>query len=325
MKAVVCRALGGPETLIVEQVPVPPMGPTQVRIGVQACGINFADTLLIAGKYQLKPPPPFIPGMEVAGEVLECGHEVSRCRSGDFVLATPDYGGFAEQVVVSESDAFVIPDSMDAATAAAFPVTYGTSHIGLRWRALLQSSEVLVVHGAAGGAGLSAVEIGRAMGADVIATAGGAAKLSVAAMHGANHLVDSRHEDVRERIRSLTSTRGADVVYDPVGGDLFDASLRSIAWCGRILLVGFASGRIPQIPANIVMVKNVSVIGVHWGSYRRHAPRVLAESFDQLFAWHRDGLLKPRVAEIYPLAEAGAALRALLERRTSGKLVLVNS
>lgn len=323
MKAVVCRTLGEPEALVVEQVPDPPMGTTQVRIAVHACGINFADTLLIAGKYQLKPMPPFIPGMEVAGEVLECGQEVRRCQAGDRVLATPDYGGFAEQTVVSEADTFVIPDNMDAASAAAFPVTYGTSHVALQWRALLRSGEVLVVHGAAGGAGLSAVEIGKAMGAEVIATAGGSEKLAVAAAHGANHLVDSRAEDVKERIRSLTRARGADVVYDPVGGDVFDASLRSIAWGGRILLIGFASGRVPQIPANIVMIKNVSIIGVHWGSYRSHDPGVLADSFAQLFTWYRDGLLKPHVAETYPLEGAGMALRALLDRKTAGKLVLV--
>lgn len=323
MKAVVCRILGEPEALVVEQVPVPPMGPTQVRIAVHACGINFADSLLIAGKYQLKPAPPFTPGMEVAGEVLECGQAVTRCRAGDRVLATPDYGGFAEEIVVSETDTFVVPESMDAPTAAALPVTYGTSHLALQWRASLQSGEVLVVHGASGGAGLSAVEIGKAMGAEVIATAGGAEKLAIAAAHGADHLVDSRAQDVRERIKALTGGRGADVVYDPVGGDLFDASLRSIAWSGRILLIGFASGRVPQIPANIVMVKNVSVVGVHWGSYRSHAPGVLADSFDQLFAWYRDGRLRPHVSEIYLLEEAGAALRALLVRKTTGKVVLV--
>lgn len=322
MKAVVCRTRGEPEALVVEHVPDPPMGPTEVRIGVHACGINFADTLLIAGTYQLKPMPPFIPGMEVAGEVLECGQEVRRCRAGDRVLATPDYGGFAEQTVVSETDTFVIPDHMDMATAAAFPVTYGTSHVALQCRALLRGGEILVVHGAAGGAGLSAVEIGKAMGAEVIATAGGAEKLAVAGAHGADHLVDSRAEDVRARIKSLTRTRGADVVYDPVGGELFDASLRSIAWSGRILLIGFASGRVPQIPANIVMVKNVAVIGVHWGSYRSHDPGVLADSFEQLFAWYRDGRLKPHVGETYPLESAATALRTLLGRKTVGKLVL---
>ncbi|MGF1616047.1 MAG: NADPH:quinone oxidoreductase family protein [Gammaproteobacteria bacterium] len=299
------------------------MGPAQVRVGVHACGINFADTLLIAGKYQLRPTPPFTPGMEVAGEVLECGQQVTRCRVGDRVLAIPDYGGFSQQVVVSEADTFVIPDSMEAVVGAGFPVTYGTSHIALQWRAALQAREVLVVHGAAGGAGLSAVEIGKAMGAEVIATAGGSAKLAVAAAHGADHLVDSRREDVRERIRALTGNRGADVIYDPVGGDLFDMSLRSVAWGGRILLIGFASGRVPQIPANIVMVKNIAVIGVHWGSYRTQAPGVLADSFAQLFAWYSEGLLKPHVADTYPLHEAGSALRALLSRKTTGKLVLV--
>lgn len=299
------------------------MGPGQVRIRVHACGVNFADTLLIAGKYQLKPAPPFIPGMEVAGEVLECGQEVRRCRTGDRVLATPDYGGFAEQIVVAESDTFVIPDNMGVVTAASFPVTYGTSHIALHWRALLRGGEILVVHGAGGGAGLSAVEIGKAMGAEVVATAGGAAKLAVAAAHGADHVIASRNEDVTKRIKALTSARGADVVYDPVGGDLFDASLSSIAWGGRILLIGFASGRVPQIPANIVMVKNVSVIGVHWGSYRSHAPDVLAESFGQLFAWYQEGLLKPHVTETCPLEDTGAALRKLLDRKSLGKLVIV--
>jgi NADPH2:quinone reductase len=324
MKAVVCRALGDIAGLAVEDVPEPGPGPGpgRVRLAVAAAGVNFADTLIVAGKYQTRPEPPFSPGMEVAGTVADVGEGVVRCRPGDRVMAVLDYGGFAEQAIADENDVFPLPPAMDFATAAGFPVAYGTSHVALAWRGDLRPGEALVVHGAAGGVGLTAVEIGKAMGAEVIATAGGPDKLEIARAHGADHLIDYKAEDVRERVKALTGGLGADVVYDAVGGSAFEASLRSINWCGRILVVGFAGGDIPQIPANILMVKNVSAIGVHWGSYRRRDPARLAESFAILLEWFAEGRLKPLVSATYPLDEAVTALRAIKARKATGKLVL---
>ena len=322
MKAILCTEFGGPDVLRLAEIEPPVLPPGGVRIGVRAAGVNFADTLVITGKYQVKPAFPFSPGLEVAGTVLECAGGVTRCRPGDRVMAALNYGGYAEQAIAMEHDVFPLPGDMEFDVAAGFPVAYGTSHVALSLRAGLSPGEILVVHGAAGGVGLTAVEIGKAMGAEVIATAGGQAKLQVAAEHGADHLIDYRAEDVRERVNAITDGRGADVVYDAVGGDAFDASLRSIAWNGRILIIGFAGGKIPQIPANILMVKNIAAIGVHWGSYRTHQPDRLADSFAQLFQWYSQGHLRPLVSATVPLEEAGQALQELLARKSTGKVVL---
>jgi NADPH2:quinone reductase len=322
MKAILCKQFCDPRALLLEDTPPPKVSRGQVRIAVEACGVNFADTLIIAGKYQIKPPFPFAPGAEVAGVVLECGKGVTRCRDGDRVMAVLDYGGYAEQALANESDVYVIPQRMDYVTGAGFPVTYGTSHVALDSRAQLKPGEVLVVHGAGGGVGITAVEIGKAMGAKVIATAGSPGKLEAAAAHGADHLINYRQEDIRERVKSLTEGRGADVVYDAVGGEAFEASLRSINWGGRILIIGFASGKIAQIPANILMVKNVSAVGVHWGSYRQHEPERLLRSFTQLFAWYDQNSISPHISSTFPLAEAPTALEALRTRKATGKIVL---
>ncbi len=293
-----------------------------MRLQVAAAGLNFADTLMIAGKYQEKPVFPFSPGLEVAGTVLECGSGVAGFAPGQRVMAVLDHGGFAEQVLARAEDVFPIPESMDFATAASFPIAYGTSHIALWERANLKAGETLLVHGAAGGVGLTAVEIGKALGATVIATANGRDRLEIPAAHGADHLIDTKTEDIRERVRALTGERGADVVYDPVGGEVFDKSLRSVAWGARLLAIGFASGTTPQIPANLLLVKNCSVIGLYWGSYRRHAPELVAESFAQLFAWFQDGKLKPLVSRSFPLEQVSEALQTLVDRRATGKMVL---
>jgi NADPH:quinone reductase len=211
---------------------------------------------------------------------------------------------------------------MDYAVAAGFPVAYGTSHGALDWRARLQPGETLLVHGAAGGVGLTAVEIGKAMGATVIATAGSAAKLAIAGHHGADHLIDYSREDIRERVKRLTEGRAVDVVYDPVGGDAFDASLRSIAWEGRIVVIGFAGGKVPQIPANLVLVKNCDIIGFYWGSYRKRKPALVRDSYQQLFRWFGEGKLKPHVSERFDLAAVAEAFHALRSRRSTGKVVL---
>jgi NADPH2:quinone reductase len=319
MKAIVCNTLGGPELLTLEDLDSPRPGAGQVRIAIHACGVNFADTLLIKGQYQVRPQPPFSPGMEVGGEVLDGGAGVTDLKPGDRVMAVLSYGGYAEEVVAPAVAVVRLPPMMDFVTAAGFAVAYGTSHLGLTHRAQLRAGETLLVHGAGGGVGLTAVEIGKALGARVIATAGSADKLQVARDYGADELIDYSREDIRERVKALG---GADVVYDPVGGEAFEASLRCINWEGRILTVGFASGKVPQPPANLLLVKNIAVIGVHWGAYLQHNPAVLHQSLSQLLTWYAEGKLKPHVSQTYPLAQAREALVALSERRTTGKVVI---
>ncbi len=322
MRAVLCKEFGGPERLAIEEVPAPPMRDGHVRIKIHAAGVNFGDTLLIAGQYQEKPPFPFIPGMEVAGVVTEVAPSVKELKLGDRVLASVGRGGYAEEAVVEADIVQRIPDAMDFVTAAGFPVAYSTSHGAFDWRARLKPGEWVLVLGASGGVGLTAVEIAKAMGARVIAAAGGAEKLAVAKRAGADHLIDYTREQIRDRVKEITDGRGVDVVYDPVGGDAFDQSLRSIAWEGRIIVIGFAGGRVPQIPANIVLVKNIDIIGFFWGSYRRHKPQLMAESFRQLFRWFDEGKLKPHVSHRLPLSQVAQALDLLKTRKSTGKVVL---
>ena len=321
MRAVLCRELGGPEKLTLDEAPSPPLRAGAVRIAVHASGVNFADLLLIAGQYQTKPTLPFVPGSEAAGVVAEVGEGVTQLKTGDRVMAFLQ-GAFAEEAVADADRVFRIPDRMDFAVAAGFPIAYGTSHGALEWRARIKSGEWLLVHGAAGGVGLTAVEIGKAMGAKVIATAGTKEKLAICAQHGADYLIDYSHEDIRERVKEITAGRGADVIYDPVGGDVFDASLRCVAWEGRILIIGFAGGRISQVPANIMLVKNIDVIGFYWGTYFAHKPELIRQSFAQLFRWFEEGQLKPHVSERFDLKDASLALDMLRQRKAIGKIVL---
>ena len=322
MRAVVCKTLGDIADLVVEDFPSPPLIPGSVRIAVEAAGINFADTLIVAGRYQIRPVPPFIPGFEVAGTVVECASGVERCRPGDKVMALVEYGGFAEEVVASQDCVFVLPGGVDAIQAAGFAVAYGTSHFGLKYRAGLTSGETVLVNGAAGGVGLTAVEIGKRLGGVVIATASSEEKLAIAKAAGADHALDSRSENLREEIKDLTGGRGVDVVYDPVGGKMFEASLRATAPGGRVLLVGFASGEVPQIPANILLVKNIIVIGFYWGAFRTLDPIRMQQSCEELVRWLGEGSVRPHISEIFPLSDAVAALQALKARRTTGKVVL---
>lgn len=323
MKAVLCREWGTPETLAWDEAPPRALAPGEARIRVRACGVNFADTLMIAGKYQVKPAFPFSPGLEAAGEVAEVAPDVAHLAVGQRVLAVSRSGGsYAEELVVDSRAAVPIPDGMDYATAAAFPVAYGTSHFALTHRGHLRPGETLVVTGASGGVGLTAVEIGRRLGATVIAVAGGPEKCEVARRYGADHTIDHRSEDLRERLKALTEGRGADVVYDPVGGDLFDACLRAVNWEARMLVIGFAAGRIQSIPANLILVKNISVTGVVWGAQAARDPVFVSSQLRELLAWYDAGELKPLVSKTYPLSRAAEGMNALLSRAHSGKIVL---
>jgi NADPH2:quinone reductase len=322
MKAVVCRQFGPPETLAVEELDPPRAGAGEVVVRVRAASINFPDVLIIQNRYQFKPPLPFSPGSEMAGVVKEVGEGVRGVRPGDRVIAFTTYGAFAEEVKVEATRLVPIPDGMDFVTASAFLLTYGTSEHALVDRGALKPGETLVVLGAAGGVGLAAVEIGKALGARVIACASSADKLAVCREHGADALVDYRTEDLRERIREYTGGRGADVVYDPVGGAYTEPALRSTAWRGRLLVVGFAAGEIPRIPLNLVLLKGCAVVGVFWGDFARREPRAFAASIARLGAWFRKGRLRPHVSQTFPLERAAEALGRMAARRVIGKLVL---
>ena len=322
MKALVCHELSGPEALRLEELPTPEPGPGEVQIAVAAAGVNFADSLITAGKYQVKPNLPFVPGFELSGQVTTVGPDVTRFQIGDCVMAIPDFGAFAENIVVKEQLCFLMPPTMDFSQAAGFPITYGTAHAALRWQARLGQGETLLVHGASGGVGLAAVEVGKAMGARVIATAKDEQKLRTARAHGADYCLESCCLDLRDRVKDLTDGRGADVVFDPVGGDLFDKSLRCIAFDGRLVIIGFAGGRIQEIPANILMVKTVSAVGFNWGGFRNKAPERLGITFGELLAWYQAGLLSPEIFQTLPLESGAEAIGLLTSRTVRGKVVL---
>ncbi|MDH3664239.1 MAG: NADPH:quinone oxidoreductase family protein [Alphaproteobacteria bacterium] len=322
MRAVVCQELGGLDGLTLGELPRPKAGAGEVLIEVTAAGLNFADLLMIKDEYQEKPDLPFAPGLEIAGRIVRLGDGVSGFSEGQRVMATVSHGGFAEYAVARGDEVVALPDGVDDVTAAGFAIAYGTAYGALQWATRLGSGETLVVHGAAGGVGLATVECGRALGANVIGTARGAARLEVVRAHGADHVIDTSSEDVREKIKELTSGRGADVVFDPIGGDLFEASLRSIAWGGRLLVIGFAGGRVQQIPANILLVKNVSAIGFYWGSYRKHDPARVRAGFSTLLEWASEGRIKPHVSMTFELSRYREALEALEARKSTGKIVL---
>ena len=322
MRAIVCENWGDPDTLKLGELPAPEMGPGQVRIRMRAAGVNFADTVLVRGHYQEKPELPFAPGLEGAGEILEVADDVTDFKPGDRVMAVVSTGGFAEEAVCNAATVFPMPEGMDDATAAAFPVAYGTSHLALAHRANLQPGETVLVLGAGGGVGLTAIECAKAMGATVIAAASSAEKLALAADRGADHLINYTDDDLRAEIKKLTDGHGVDVVYDPVGGDLAQAAMRSMAWCGRFLVIGFASGDVPQFPGNYLLVKNISIVGVYWGAYRTRDPEVFRNGFAELTRWWDEGKLKPHVSQIFPLADAPKALAMLEGRQSTGRLVI---
>ena len=322
MKAVLCKQYGPPQSLTFEELPSPRPGPGEVVVSVKAASVNFPDVLIIQNKYQFKPPLPFSPGSELAGVVKEVGPEVSSFRVGDRVMAFTTYGAFAEEVKTEATRLVAMPEAMDYTSGAAFLLTYGTSDHALRDRGALKAGETLLVLGAAGGVGIAAIEIGKALGARVIACASSADKLAVCLEHGADEGINYTSEDLRERIKGLTDGRGVDVVYDPVGGPYSEPAFRSLAWRGRLLVVGFAAGEIPKLPLNLALLKGASVVGVFWGDFTRREPQQFAASAQQLGAWFRQKKLRPHVSQTLPLRRAAEALELMATRQVKGKLVL---
>ena len=324
MRAWRAHELGAPEdVLTLDEVDTPTPGPGQVRVKVAACGLNFPDVLVLAGQYQEKPPLPMTPGMEVGGVIDAVGDGVG-LAVGTRVLALPGMpnGGLAEHVVTHERAAHAIPDSMSFEEAAALWVTYQTGHVALHRRANLQPGETVLVHAAAGGVGTAAVQLSKAAGATVIATAGGPDKVKVALDQGADVGIDYTAEDFVEVVKEVTGGKGADVIYDPVGGDIFDRSRKVIAWEGRLLVIGFTSGRIPDAPANHILLKNYSVVGVHWARYNLMDPTLVEDVTADLFRLFEDGKIKPMVGRRVAMQDAPAALRSLADRGTVGKVVV---
>jgi NADPH2:quinone reductase len=322
MKAVLCTAYGPPESLVVEDVPSPTPGAGDVVIAVRAAGVNFPDVLIIQNKYQVKPPLPFSPGSELAGIVKAVGADVTHFQPGDRVMAITTYGAFAEEVKTDARRLLSIPAGMDFVHAAAFGLTYATSDHALRDRGQLKAGETLLVLGAAGGVGIAAIEIGKALGARVIACASSDDKLAICREHGADATINYASEDLRGGIRRLTDGRGPDVVYDPVGGPYTELALRSMAWRGRLLVVGFAAGEIPRIPLNLTLLKGCSIVGVFWGEFSRREPERFAEEMRHLGRWYADGRLKPHVSATFPLERASDALTLMATRQVKGKIVL---
>jgi len=330
MRALLCRHYGTPDTLRIEEIDAPQLKPGQVRIAIHTAGVSFAVILGIAGKHQNKPDLPYVPGGEIAGTVLEITPEVSHVKIGDRVTALVSSGAYAEQAVAPGSTVWPIPDGMSDEAALGIASTYGSIYTALEWSARLQAGETLLVHGAGGNSGLGAVALGKAMGVRVIATAGSAAKRDMARQFGAVETIDSRNDDVRQRVLDLTDGLGANVIFDPVGGELFDLSLRCVAPEGRLLIYGFASGKIPQIPANILLVKNISAIGYYWGYHmgwgRQAPPPGTTERqrhyMARLMEWSQSGRLPPLPAKVYALEDFAAAAAEISSREAIGKILL---
>ncbi|HEX4872135.1 MAG TPA: NADPH:quinone oxidoreductase family protein [Nevskiaceae bacterium] len=323
MKAIVCAAFGPPESLQLQDLPGRSPGPGEVRIAVEAAGVNFPDTLIIQDKYQLKAKPPFIPGAEVAGTVMEVGARVSSLRAGDRVMALVSVGGYASEAVAPAELCLKVPASMSAPVAAGFPLVYGTVIHALEQRGQLRPGETLLVLGAAGGVGLAAVQLGKLMGARVIAAASSEEKLALCRAQGADETINYRSESLKEAVKKLTRGQGADVIFDPVGGDLAGECFSCINWNGRYLVIGFADGQIPSLALNRLLLKGAAAVGVFWGAFIVREPAVQAANMRRLFDWFEAGQLKPHISREYPLEQAPLALRDMLERRVTGKVVLV--
>ncbi|MEO0528346.1 MAG: NADPH:quinone oxidoreductase family protein [Bacteroidota bacterium] len=322
MKAIVCEQFGPPSSLALQEVESLKPGAKEILVTVKACGVNFPDTLIIQGLYQFKPKLPFTPGSDIAGVVKEIGEDVSHLKVGDHVFGFVMNGGFAEEVIVPANTCFRKPPQMDFPVAASFMMAYGTSYHALKDRGLLLEGETLLVLGASGGVGLAAVELGKLMGAKVIAAASSKDKLELCRQYGADELINYSEENLKERIKALTDGKGVDVVYDPVGGDYSEAALRGMAWEGRYLVVGFAAGNIPKIPLNLPLLKGCAIVGVFWGSFAMKTPKQHMENTMQLMKWYAQERLKPHIHKIYPLDQAPMALDEMMQRKVKGKVVI---
>jgi NADPH2:quinone reductase len=322
VKAVVCKALGPVTNLIVDEMPEPQPQRGEVLVDVRAAGVNFPDVLMVAGAYQVQVPAPFVPGHEVAGTVVAVGPDVTDFEVGQRVAGNVPWGAFAERVIVRADALIPVPDSIELREAAAMLLAYATSHYALQDRAELKRHETLVVLGAAGGVGIAAVQIGKAIGARVIAAASTDDKLAFCRENGADEVINYSTDDLKQRIRDLTDGQGADVVYDPVGGELTEAAVRATAWNGRVLVVGFASGEIPRVPLNLVLLKGCQLVGVFWGSFVARSPDRHRANVRQLFEWLEQGRLRVHIDGVYPFERASEALQCLADRRVRGKVVL---
>ncbi len=322
MKAIVCKAWGLPDTLVVDDLPDISPGPGQITIDIQAAGVNFPDVLIIQNKYQFKPELPFTPGSELAGIVRAVGDGVSHLKAGDKVIAFAGQGAFAQQIAVPAAAAMPMPPGMDFDTAAAITLTYGTSHHAIVDRAQLKAGETMLVLGAAGGVGLAAIEIGKALGARVIAAASSDEKLEICTLHGADATINYTTQDLREAIKAATDGKGPDVIYDPVGGMYAEPAFRSIAWRGRYLVVGFANGEIPKLPLNLTLLKGASLVGVFWGEFARREPKANLAAMRELMGWLAEGKIKPRISGRYKLADTAQALKDMAARKVTGKVVI---
>lgn len=323
MKAVVCKAWGLPDSLVVDELADPVPGPGQVVLDVKAAGVNFPDVLIIQGKYQFRPELPFTPGSELAGVVSAVGPGVERIALGDRMIAFTAQGAFAQKIAVPAQALMPMPPGMDFDTAAAITLTYGTSHHAVVDRAALKEGETMLVLGAAGGVGLAAIEIGKALGARVIAAASSDEKLAVCREHGADATINYSTEDLREAIKAATGGKGPDVIYDPVGGSYTEPAFRAIGWRGRYLVVGFANGEIPKLPLNLMLLKGASLVGVFWGEYAKREPKANLAGMRQLLGWMAEGKIRPLVSGRYALADTARALNDMAARKVTGKVVIV--
>ena len=322
MKAIVCSNFGTPDTLIFQEIENPTPKGDEILIRVKACSVNFPDTLIIQGKYQFKPPFPFSPGSDVAGFIEKIGDNVKHFKVGDEVVGFIPFGGFAEKAIVKATDCFPKPKGMSMVNASAFLLAYGTSYHALKDRANLKEGETILILGASGGVGLTALELAKLMGAKVIAAASSKEKLDLCKKFGADDVINYTEESFKDRVKELTNGKGVDVIYDPVGGHFSELALRAIAWKGRHLVIGFANGEIPKIPINLTLLKGASIVGVFWGSFAQKEPKKSLENIKKLLAWFVKGDVKPHIDKTYSLENAPKALEDMMQRKVKGKIVI---
>ena len=322
MKAIVCNDWCKPEDLKVSEIKNPTLDDNLVRVEIHASGVNFPDVLIVQGKYQYKPPFPFSPGSEVAGIISEIGKNIKSLNVGDRVMAVTGHGAFAEEICVPEDKITLVPENMDFITAASMSLTYGTSSYALFQRANIKENDVVLIHGATGGVGITAIEISKAVGAKVIATASTDEKLKIAKEYGADYCINYSQNEFKDKVKEYTDGKGANIIYDPVGGDVFNQSLRCIAWNGIILVIGFASGTIASAPTNLPLLKNCSIVGVFWGAWREREPNGHNVNMEKILKWWKENKVKPKVSKVFNLEDTKYALQALINREVIGKAVI---